>query len=971
MKKLNVLWFIGIVVCLILIQTSSLAEEGSPTPPPQMEPTPTPTPSADLSKKEELNRQSATRVGPLASPPSNDDFEGAALISALPYQQTIDTTGAITAPDDPILVCGAEANSNTVWYRFTPSSPGLIEANTFGSNYDTVLAVFTGTRGALNPIVCNDDVGIIFQSQVLFEAGADQTYYVSVADYGSPGGGLSCLTVKLEPSGAIKTRVLEPGDNLIHGFAYYNGYLWASTRTYPARILKIDSDTLDYQRIVLSSGLNDGEDLIAAAGYIWVILYTYPARIIRVNPETLQWQVAITFGSSELSYGGSLEYAFGYLWAGGYDRKIAKINLSNLSYQVFSYPAVTYSSQFHALTSGGGYLWASAPYYPWDNTVVRINPNNPTEYATVYIDTPMADDIAYTAVHLYTGAEASPSFVYRFADNLAYNSAYAFDHGSYGIFAHNAEVWSAHIGSPGRTIAFNTDLEIQSIQDLPVGFNNANEIAFDPEGYMYVTAWESPAKIVKFDLGGGPSFRIPVIIVPGIAASWHWEILFDIDLPSESDWNWAFPGYPIAGESWIPLINDLEAAGYEEDRDYFIAFYDWRKDNNWQNEDGKVPREYLVETIDKARQAFEQQYPDLPPSAFKVNIVAHSLGGIVTRSYVESPNYRGDVAEVILLGSPHDGVVDAYYAWEGGEVSPRWDTISQLAMRAYLAYMRTRHGERDFYKVIHDHAKVMHNLLPVGYDYLLRLDQTPIDWETMAEVNDFLAYTAPSDNAAAAFSGKGVGLTTIAGTNLDTWEELVVDTEHGESPPLWLDGKPVATLSGDGDGTVLASSALIPGAEQMELANVWHVDLPRATNTILQILGIEETVSLAGAVTSGSTSQEILAVFAGLTVDVELRDEAGNLVGNYVTDPSGDFKIIVAPDLAPGSYELRILGEEAGDYYVSVEFYGVGITAQEEFEGQTTAGGEESYTLYYDPDAPDPLQLGPFRTYLPIIFKNH
>jgi len=288
-----------------------------------------PTPTIDPVEKEELdNRQFAQQVDMLSSPPPNDDFDHAVLVTSLPYQQTLDTTGATTATDDPNMGCGAGVNANTVWYRLVPSFSGLVETNTFSSNYDTVLAVFTGTRGSLNQIVCNGDAGGTLQSQVVFEVETDQTYYLEVADYGLPGGGLLNLTVRRDPSSAIKTRVMESGDNLIHGFIHYNGYLWASTRTNPARILKIDPDTLDYQRIVLSSGLNNGEGILAAEGYIWIILWTQPAKIIRVDPETLQWQVAITFGTSEFSYGSSLEYAFGYLWAGAWDRALAKIDLS-------------------------------------------------------------------------------------------------------------------------------------------------------------------------------------------------------------------------------------------------------------------------------------------------------------------------------------------------------------------------------------------------------------------------------------------------------------------------------------------------------------------------------------------------------------------------------------------------------------------------------------------------------------------
>ena len=83
--------------------------------------------------------------------------------------------------------------------------------------------------------------------------------------------GIVCYEAEADDALAtvVDSRELEPGDSFIHGFTYYNGYLWASTRTNPCRILRIDPVTLDYDRIILDPGLNDGEDLIAAAGYIW------------------------------------------------------------------------------------------------------------------------------------------------------------------------------------------------------------------------------------------------------------------------------------------------------------------------------------------------------------------------------------------------------------------------------------------------------------------------------------------------------------------------------------------------------------------------------------------------------------------------------------------------------------------------------------------------------------------------------
>ncbi|GIV70075.1 clostripain-related cysteine peptidase [Caldilinea sp.] len=187
--------------CLVLLMGFLvLSLGGSPTtkaqkPEPQSTPIATPTPPLEL--KRELEYRPAA-MGSLSAPP-NDDFNAALLITTLPYQHSLDTRAATVAPDDPNMGCGAGVNSNTVWYRFIPSFYGFIEANTFGSNYDTVLAIFTGARGALNRLTCNDDASGSVQSQVIFEVIPNQTYYLEVADYGSPGGGELHLTLRADP----------------------------------------------------------------------------------------------------------------------------------------------------------------------------------------------------------------------------------------------------------------------------------------------------------------------------------------------------------------------------------------------------------------------------------------------------------------------------------------------------------------------------------------------------------------------------------------------------------------------------------------------------------------------------------------------------------------------------------------------------------------------------------------------------
>jgi hypothetical protein len=108
----------------------------------------------------------------------NDDFNKATVIRSIPFGASEGITYATTAPDDPYSCYGT---SQTVWYAFTPTANVRLEANTFGSNYDTTLSVYTGSRGALTQIACNDDSNSTLQSRVRFDGVAGTTYYFMVA----------------------------------------------------------------------------------------------------------------------------------------------------------------------------------------------------------------------------------------------------------------------------------------------------------------------------------------------------------------------------------------------------------------------------------------------------------------------------------------------------------------------------------------------------------------------------------------------------------------------------------------------------------------------------------------------------------------------------------------------------------------------------------------------------------------------
>jgi hypothetical protein len=162
-------------------------------------PPPTPQPNQNipiqpsLIEKKESLEHITNPDSSLLDPPINDDFDKAIAIDSTPFLDFQNTVEA-TFSDDDLNLCGLGINSNSVWYHFTAPKQGSLLIDTFGSDYDTVLSAFTGSRDSLTPIICNDD-SISLQSQIQFNVEAGESYYIEVADWGEPGGGQLKLSV--------------------------------------------------------------------------------------------------------------------------------------------------------------------------------------------------------------------------------------------------------------------------------------------------------------------------------------------------------------------------------------------------------------------------------------------------------------------------------------------------------------------------------------------------------------------------------------------------------------------------------------------------------------------------------------------------------------------------------------------------------------------------------------------------------
>ena len=127
-----------------------------------------------------------------AQPPPNDACAGAAPISAIPQTVTTPVTEATAEPTDVPPPCYPIADNASVWYRFTPAGDQQVRFDTTESSTNTVITVFTGGCGQLQPIDCDYQYGIngtYNHGMVDFFATAGQTYLLMVSNVFQPGAG--------------------------------------------------------------------------------------------------------------------------------------------------------------------------------------------------------------------------------------------------------------------------------------------------------------------------------------------------------------------------------------------------------------------------------------------------------------------------------------------------------------------------------------------------------------------------------------------------------------------------------------------------------------------------------------------------------------------------------------------------------------------------------------------------------------
>ena len=122
--------------------------------------------------------------------PDNDNLLGARSLSSQSFSEKADNSTA-TAEDFERRAPHAEVGKGkSLWWKWTSPVNGDFVISTHGSEFDTVLAVYTGDSLGLINTTFNDDANAMdWTSRVNFSAVAGTTYYIAVDSYRSDAAG--------------------------------------------------------------------------------------------------------------------------------------------------------------------------------------------------------------------------------------------------------------------------------------------------------------------------------------------------------------------------------------------------------------------------------------------------------------------------------------------------------------------------------------------------------------------------------------------------------------------------------------------------------------------------------------------------------------------------------------------------------------------------------------------------------------
>jgi len=357
-----------------------------------------------------------------------------------------------------------------------------------------------------------------------------------------------------------------------------------------------------------------------------------------------------------------------------------------------------------------------------------------------------------------------------------------------------------------------------------------------------------------------------------LGASINFKEMF-LGIPDPNGWQMT-PGANI-------YKNILRA--FKGNPDFFIFFYDWRKP---VLENAQKLHDFIQNTVN-------------PPNN-KVNLIGHSLGGLVNRTCVQKTSNNCFAEKLITVGSPHSGAVDAYPALEGGEVWRKG--LTKLWYELLIHY---------FQKPVETRKETLQRIAPVLYDLLPSFDYLTKNGANLPPSNLSLKnLLLPDLQDLTLLEGK---TKTVSGRGFNSVERIFLTEPDWLDKLLgnWPDGKPIdKELTEEGDTSILVKSAKLdhPDIENFTY-NLDHggiISEQTPLTKIFENIGEELPADTYSAL---NETENFLVFFVHSPVKLFSPDTTEE---DFVGD-----ELIVIPDPQNKTYILNLEGL-TNDYYSSL-----------------------------------------------------
>ncbi|MBL7078644.1 alpha/beta fold hydrolase [Candidatus Shapirobacteria bacterium] len=405
------------------------------------------------------------------------------------------------------------------------------------------------------------------------------------------------------------------------------------------------------------------------------------------------------------------------------------------------------------------------------------------------------------------------------------------------------------------------------------------------------------------------SEKFPIILLPGLGASWNTDGILTGAQKPQGEWQMT-PFVNI----YDNLANSLINSGYELGNDLFVFNYDWRQ-----------PISNIANDLDLF---IQNNIGDQ-----EINLVGHSLGGLVARAWWQD-NHDEKINKIITLGSPHQGVLQAYEALAGGKIS---DSFS-WGSAALNILLRLRN---PIYKtnaqIIQNEAPVLNDLVPV-FDFLKK-GRRIYSYQKLTYKNEFLE----NINQSIFNLDKIEYLSGNTGANVNEWLIVKSPTLVENLLGLWPDGVPYRRYQAAGDETVLLKSSSLN--KDPEIYSLDHRQLVSSASTIEKVLEILE-------ITPGQIAAESVYPFNNTLVFLIASPATLEVLApNGQTYPADDQGFVIVPNPQAGDYQAKLLGNGNGEYHLLLGQL-FSASSWNNYQGSIEPGQPLTYQFSINPDSP-------------------